>query len=260
MLRLICSFSLIVSTLGFAQTTVLFEDFTNGIPSNWAIVNQDGNTPEAAVSNFTNAWISYETSSDTSAASSSFYTNGEAAEDYIILPKQSLLAHSKLSWEARSVDPSYPDSYYVLLSNTDSLIGSFTDTLLNVINEYYSWSRKSILLDTAGFVNQDVYIAFCNYSTNGFILELDNVQLEVSDFTSINELKPISFSIYPNPATEMINIDFSGDFEASIYSIDGQLLSTSTENKIDVSALSKGSYVVQLTSANETTAQSFIIK
>jgi hypothetical protein len=42
--------------------------------------------------------------------------------------------------------------------------------------------------------------------------------------------------------------------------IDGQLLSTSTENKIDVSALSKGSYVVQLTSANETTAQSFIIK
>lgn len=260
MLRLFCSFSLIVSSLSFAQTTVLFEDFTNGIPSNWAIVNQDGNSPETTVSEFTNAWVSYETSTDTSAASTSYYTNGEAAEDYLILPNQSLLAHSKLSWKARSVDPSYPDSYYVLLSTTDSLISSFTDTLLNVTGENYVWNRKSILLDTAGYSSQDVFIAFCNYTTDGFILELDDIQMEVSEFTSIDEEESVSFNIYPNPVSDVLTIDFKGDFIASVYSLDGQILMTSTENKIKVSEFAKGTYVIQLTSDLDVLSKTFVVR
>ncbi|MEO9533288.1 MAG: choice-of-anchor J domain-containing protein [Crocinitomicaceae bacterium] len=260
MLRIICSLSLLVSTLSFAQTTILFEDFTNGIPSNWAVVNQDGNTPEAAVAAFTDAWISYQTSTDTSAASTSFYTNGGAAQDYIILPKQSLLTHTKLSWEARSVDASYPDSYYVLISSTDSLIGSFTDTLLNVTDENYIWNRKSILLDTAGYANQDVYVAFCNYTTNGYILELDNVQVEVSDFTSIPTEEPISFSVYPNPTSETISISFDGEYTALVYAVDGQLIKESTEHTIDVSDLENGSYIIQLITEQQSSSQTFIKK
>ena len=260
MIKVICSLSVLFSVVGFTQTTVLFEDFSNGIPSNWAIVNQDGNTPDAAVSAFTSAWISYESTTDTSAASTSYYTNGEAAEDYIILPRQSLLLHSKLSWEARSVDASFPDSYYVLLSTTDSLIGSFTDTLLNVINENYAWNRKSVLLDTMGFANQDVYIAFCNYTTDGFILELDDVQLEVSDFTSIaTEELPI-LTIYPNPTSEVLNISFEGTFNAAILNMDGSLIKSSSKNAIDVSELAVGTYIIKLISESGVQTQSFIVK
>ena len=58
------------------------------------------------------------------------------------------------------------------------------------------WNRKSILLDTLGYANQDVYIAFKNITQDGFILLIDDIWLEVSDFASIPADPTIEFEIY----------------------------------------------------------------
>ena len=255
--------SLIVFTASFSigQTVLLSEDFSSGIPSNWQVIDADGNTPHSSMSQFTAGWIAYNQASDTSAASTSYYENAtDQSEDYLILPIMSLATFTKLSWSAHSVDPSFPDGYHVLVSTTDSAITSFTDTLLTVLTENYVWNRKSIMLDTMGFANQNVYIAFRNFSTNGFILELDDILIEASDFAGVSEAPVLEFEIYPNPASDILNIDFDGEFSLELFSMDGKSILKSSENTINTSNLNSGQYVVRLQSENQSSNQILIIE
>jgi len=134
-------FLLILGGQTKAQITLLNENFSTGIPSTWALLDDDGFTPHSAVSQFTAAWIYYESTDDSSAASTSYYEPADTASDYLILPKLALLTFSKLVWNARSVDASYPDGYLVLISTTDSLKASFTDTLKVVEAENFIWQK-----------------------------------------------------------------------------------------------------------------------
>lgn len=250
-----------MSSISFGQTFLLQEDFSTGIPSGWQVIDEDGLTPNAQVGQFTQAWISYETTADTSIASTSFYTDSSMqSQDYIILPKMSITTFSKLSWNARSVDASFPDNYYVLISTTDSLTSSFTDTLMDVPHENYIWNRKSLLLDTMGYANQDVWIAFRNYTKNGYILELDDIWVEVSDNASVPSVDPIEFSIYPNPADNEIVIDYSEPLTATIFSVNGKAILTSSNNKIDISSIPAGNYIISISTDAGTSSRPFIKK
>lgn len=254
----ICFFMAYISS---AQSILLDENFSSGIPSTFAVINADNQTPAAAVSQFTDAFIWYNTTDDSSAASTSYYTNSDAqAEDYLILPKLTLQTVTKLSWEARSVDPSFPENYYVLLSTTDSLIGSFTDTLLTVTEENYQWTRKSILLDTMGFANQDVFIAFRNFTTDGFILEIDDILVEASDFVDFyNEKETIQFNVYPNPTTEYLRTTIHSNTLA-VYDLSGKLLLQTDKDWIDVRSLENGTYLITATDSQHTFKSTFIKK
>ena len=257
--KAVLSLLVFISLQGFSQTVLLSEDFSNGIPSNWAIVDVDGESPNAAVSEFTDGFIWYNTATDSSAASTSYFdTLVNPANDYLILPKISLLTISKMSWEARSVDASYPDSYHILLSSTDSLIGSFTDTLLTVIDENYIWNRKSIHLDTMGYANQDVYIAFNNFTLDGFILEIDDVIVEASDNVGISTQNEL-ISFYPNPVNDIIRIDSSEDFTAEIIDINGRKISSFKMQTFDLSNIQSGNYFLIIQTEKGTQRSKLII-
>ena len=63
------------------------------------------------------------------------------------------------------------------------------------------------------------------------------------------EEKSNSFSIYPNPANKSITIEGRVSSITSIYTLNGQLITTSSENIIDISKLAPGQYL--LISGNE---------
>lgn len=260
MRNLLLSIAISVVWSSNAQTILLNEDFSSGIPSTFAVIDADGQTPNAQVSQFTDGFIWYESADDSSAASTSYFTNDTVpAEDYLILPQLGLLTVTKLSWEARSVDPSFPENYYVLLSTTDSLINSFTDTLLTVIEEDYQWNRKSILLDTMGFANQNVFIAFRNFTTDGFILEIDDILVEASDFVSITE-NEFQLEVFPNPTTDNIQMNITDLDFVEILSTTGQTVLTSNSTTIDVSLLKAGTYIVRAVTDQQTYQTTFIKK
>ena len=244
-----------------AQMVLLNEDFSFGIPANWAVVNEDGLTPATEVSEFVDGWIGYIDGTDTVAASTSYYldTAGQSM-DYLILPKLSLLSYSKLVWSARSVDASFPDNYYVLISTTDSLTGSFTDTLMTVYSENYLWQTHSLLLDTAGYASQDVYIAFRNFTTDGFILELDNIKLLSDNNANISSEAEIDLSLSPNPAADFLTVrhNFSGDVHYDIFSTSGQFISRTSEQIINISNLTSGSYLLLISSDSFRTQRRFV--
>jgi hypothetical protein len=252
--------TLLISSVSFGQITLLSEDFSGGIPSTWAVVDVDGETPNSAVSQFTEGFIWYQTATDSSAASSSYFdTLVNPANDYLILPKLSLLTISKLNWEARSVDASYPESYHILLSTTDSLVGSFTDTLLTVDGENYIWNRKSIHLDTMGYANQDVYIAFNNFTLDGFILEIDDVSVEASDAIGFEETEKL-ISFYPNPASDVLKINSSENFTSQIIDMNGRVVMEFDSQSVDISEIKSGNYILSIITEAGTQRSKLVIQ
>ncbi|MEZ4924041.1 MAG: choice-of-anchor J domain-containing protein [Crocinitomicaceae bacterium] len=241
-----------------SQTIIIQEEFTAGLPFGWTVIDADGFTPHSGLSQFTDGFINYYSWDDTSMASTSYFQDTvAAAEDYLITPKLSIPSFTKLSWEARSVDASYPDSYYVLISTTDSLPSSFTDTLMTVNNEYFIWNRKSIMLDTMGYANTNVFIAFRNFSSDGYILEIDDIWVEGSNNAGIED-NFFQFTFYPNPAQDVLNIEINEEFTARIFSTSGLLISEFTEKQSNISFLDQGTYFLQISTASGQAVKPFI--
>ena len=244
---------------GNAQTVLFEEDFTDGIPATWTLYNEDGLSPATAVAEFTEAWIGKIYGEDTCAASTSYYDPTGQASDYLVTPKLSIGNFSKLVWSARSVDASFPDGYYVLISATDSLVGSFTDTLYTVLAESGSFNDRSVELDVNGYANQDVYIAFKNATENGFILLLNDVILLGAETAEISDYNVTSsqITVYPNPTSDFIQVKTTETInQVSIFSVSGQHILTSTDSQIAVDGLANGTYFISvITNSGQETIQ-----
>jgi hypothetical protein len=251
---------LILNINGQAQTFLLNEKFDNGIPAGWTVVDVDGNTPNATVSQFTSAWIGYTTSFDTCAASTSYYTDSlGTSQDYLITPVLNVLTFGNmLSWDAKSFDASYPDSYVVLISTTDTNPNSFTDTLIVVIDENPYWKHYSYDLASKGYINQTIYVAFKNITTNGFVLGVDNVVVTADDPAEVKE-NDFQFSIYPNPAVDVLNISVDGLVNNKLYTINGQLILESNQKTLNVSTLTKGIYILKVTTQKGVVERKIVI-
>ncbi|TGD58411.1 LamG-like jellyroll fold domain-containing protein [Flavobacterium humi] len=70
------------------------------------------------------------------------------------------------------------------------------------------------------------------------------------------------FSIYPNPTSSLVNIESNKEIKSiEVYSLEGKLIFISIENKIDVSNLKSGLYLIKVTnSQNETVIKRLIKK
>ena len=242
--------SLLFINMLSAQTILVDEDFTNGIPSTWTIVDVDQNTP--VLTQFNQAWIGYTNSFDTCAASTSYYTDtSKSSSDYLITPALNLQISNTISWQSKSLDGSYPDSYVVLISTTDTSISSFTDTLKIVYNEAPYWQNYWYVLDQFGYTNQTIYIAFKNFTKNGYVLQIDNVKVMENDPASVkNESKEEILNVYPNPVNEMLYIDSQNLTNIKIYNLNGELMIESKSSQINCSQLTSGIYMANIFTAN----------
>ena len=76
----------------------------------------------------------------------------------------------------------------------------------------------------------------------------------------IEDLSINSFSIYPNPTKEYLNIDCSSFESVSIYNILGKELIKDTNNRINVSSLSNGVYFIKVSDGINSSTKKFIKK
>lgn len=159
--------------------SIFSEDFENGLPSGWTVLDLDGFTPEANTG-LAPGWqslIDYQDSSNQIMASPSWYTSGGASDDWLISPQLTLGNNPCFSWMAYSVDQFFPELYEVLISTTTpdtagfyANAAIFTDSSLSNVPTLYS----SSLVQYAG---QNVYIAFHQKSDDQFVMALDDVLL-----------------------------------------------------------------------------------
>jgi len=238
----------------FSQVEIFNASFQNGIiPSNFALVDNDMNMPAAQVAEYTSAWIVVadpENTSDSVAASTSYFENPGTASKWLITPPILLGSFGNyINWNAKSHDPSFPDDYLVLVSTTDTNLASFTDTIGSIEQENFEWTNREVKLE---YDNQTIYVAFVNVTNDGFKLYIDDINIRKDDATSVNELNSQNFQIYPNPFNDIIQISADFNFEKiELRNLNGQLLLSTCQNSMDVSSLQSGYYIVSLNSNNQ---------
>lgn len=71
-------------------------------------------------------------------------------------------------------------------------------------------------------------------------------RLEMDNTSALPHLNDTKYSIYPNPASDKITITCQEGIEIELYSLDGRRLLSTLAHEIDVSNLSKSTYVVIL--------------
>lgn len=247
--------TLVLSTLLFCQITILEENFDDEtFPSQWTMVDNDGHTVDPSVSEYTDAWIITEDPKDLTngvVSSTSYFTPVDRADRWLITPLLSLGAtNNYISWKGLSHDPSFPDSYKVMISTNTNDIVDFTDTLVVVSNEYPNWTNHLKELDD--YAGQDIYIAFVNTTSNGFKLYLDSIYVREQDPLSINE-EEIVVAAYPNPVVNELNLSIGNAKiqKVTVHNSFGQVVSKELFNHqnnvvLNTSAFDSGIYIVSV--------------
>jgi hypothetical protein len=263
---LILSFLSIIAGTAFSQNdTLLFENFDVDPTLNYAAFNSGNDT----------TWVDFDADGlpDANARPQNWYWSEGAFStpdefdaclfssswlagflpgnrNWLMTPPIDLtnVTGATLSWEsAPRQTPLYLDGYTVLLSTTDNIESSFTDTLFQAAQfltgtgndwstytfspgfvhgldgTYIEYDPTSTAGDSSRFIGvfrpfsaslaqysgQTVYIAFLHDSDDDNLVALDDI-LITGTLVGINELADnISLNVYPNPATDKVNVSFT---------------------------------------------------
>lgn len=86
---------------------------------------------------------------------------------------------------------------------------------------------------------------------------------DLSGVLSSDKFTKANFTIYPNPATEVLNIELQNDAtleNVTIYNNLGQKIKTVKQNTVDVSTLAKGLYFVEVTTNQGKASKKIIVE
>jgi hypothetical protein len=91
----------------------------------------------------------------------------------------------------------------------------------------------------------------------GSELWLDNISL--SSTSDVIELSKNEVTVYPNPANDILNITANGEVSNVVIStLDGKVMKTSNESSVDVSNLTSGMYIYQVTVNGKVSTGNFV--
>jgi hypothetical protein len=248
---------------------LLNENFNAGFPSGWIALDLDNCTPAPSVAqtcgNSFASHVDYDTltGADSILVSTSWFQPSCVANNLLILPALTLENHgNQLFFQYRSKDPSYPESFQVLISTTGTNPEDFEDTVYtNTLAEPF-WTDFTLLLDD--YAGQTVHIAIRHNSNDKFILCLDNFRVFADLQLGTEEVLFSDLVLFPNPANDRLNLQSSERIQqVQVFDLSGQLIMdhapTSPINpSVNVSQLRQGMYLLKVFSPSGTTTRRFL--
>ena len=121
-------------------------------------------------------------------------------------------------------------------------------------------------LDLSSFVGQQqIYVAFRHFDcTDQDFISVDDVTVTASSLMAVSDVNKKSVSTYPNPSTEVLNLNVNSKVSsADIYDLSGKLVrnvTVSSDNKVNVKDLRNGTYVLKVNTEAGSTSHKFIKK
>lgn len=220
-----------------ATTLIVDEDFcdgTNTNGTNLGATNSGVAAPSCFGSGNLDVWYSFTASADmTQATISTDFTGGTLVDTQIALYSGTCGSLVEIECDQ--------DSGTTILSN--------------------GYSYNSIIENVEVNPNETYFVRVSGYSNSGagtFCLNVTGVHLSTDNFNASK------IAVYPNPVKSMLTIENSETISsAAVYNLVGQLVVEkqidSTLGQLDLSALSSGTYIVKITS-NEQTKTIKVIK
>ena len=120
---------------------------------------------------------------------------------------------------------------------------------------------------TSNSANMSAVVVLIDNATG----EIINAEKQSISGANVNEMETIALNVFPNPASDLVNISFEGentDYSISLMDIQGRVISSreianaSGEQVVSFSTenVAKGSYIVTVTSNGATTTKNVVIK
>lgn len=163
--------------------TYLECDFTEGIPEDFTLIDNDGNTPSASMSELGFApgvaWIAVAPTNESgvAACSTSWYQPAGQADDWMITPPITVEAdNAVLTWKAKAADKRHRDGYAIYVAEGGSSSISEFDTaapLFSTGSEEAYWTAHKVSL--AAYKGKTISLAFVNNSTDQSRLYIDDI-------------------------------------------------------------------------------------
>ena len=175
--------AIMVASHASAQDTYFTTGFDDGIPSTFALYDQDGRTPSIDMQKLGFAvgtpWITItepDTDGNKVACSTSWYKNAGTSDDWMIIKAIEIKSEKAvLRWRSRASDKDYRDGLAVYISDKGNAVADF-DTSAPVYfakKENYAWTEHSV--DLSAYKGKTVYIAFVNNSNDANCLYVDDI-------------------------------------------------------------------------------------
>ena len=150
------------------------------------------------------------------------------------------------------------NTYEVLVSTTGSDPSNFTTKIFEETDSTGSYVRRVASL--ANFAGQTVRIAFHNTTAaGGDVMFLDDVSVEDA-VIGIDVVDAINLAVYPNPASNVVNVMGDGIETVQILDINGRTVMTAEAGTINVSSLANGVYFVRAITAKGVATQKIVKK
>lgn len=182
-----CASLFLLSFQSSAQT-YLNCDFSQGIPAEFTLIDNDGLTPSVDMQNVGfkvgTPWItsSPKGESNPAACSTSWYAAAGQSDDWMISPAFTVDdTGAVLSWRAMAGDKRHRDGYKVFISTSAGTnIGDFDTAapLYFTDQENASWTKHQVSLDA--YKGKKITIAFVNNSTDKSRLYIDDIFAGIS--------------------------------------------------------------------------------
>ncbi len=241
--------------------------FVCGFESNnnmdcWSFLDEDGDGI---------GWdLDYWTGSDyvhggSSCAASASYINNYGAvtpDNWMITPQIVIPSEgATLNYYVGAVDASYFAEYYsVLVSTTGSATSNFTGTLFAGTVASVDYTLKS--LDLSGYAGQTIRLAFRHHNiTDMYWMMIDDIEVIAGQHAGIDNVREAAVELYPNPTTNVLNIEAEGVQEVSVIDINGRtVMSEKNVNVINMSNLANGVYYVRVITNDGVSSQKIVKK
>lgn len=158
-------------------------DFEGGTfpPTGWTLVDNDADTYNWQVlanATYAHGGTNCATSASYVSSKDGMKQSGRGAltpDNWLVSPRIRVYSGDVLSYYIGALDPSWPEEKYsVMVSTTNSQLGSFTHTLFTETMADGAYHLRELSLEP--YVGMDVYIAFRHYDcTDQYLLRLDDI-------------------------------------------------------------------------------------
>ncbi|MBO7444839.1 MAG: choice-of-anchor J domain-containing protein [Bacteroidales bacterium] len=175
-------------------------------------------------------------------------------DSYLVSPQMfTITSGSTMTFYADNANDSYPENISVAVSTaatpTAADFTSIWEGSAKDGEKYENWRSHSI--DLSSYAGQTIWIAFHDVNEDAYEIWIDDVTINAIG-TGINQVSNTTFSVYPNPATSILNVE--GEGLAEVYNALGQMVISENVNgtaQLNVNNLESGVYFVRMNGATQ---------
>ena len=253
------------------KTLPFSEDFENGMPACWRILDQDGDgySWESSFEPVSYYPSDVDLSGSGNNGSDGFVLSGSYSnvngvlypDNWLITPALVIPSNgAKLTWYVTAADANYAEEYYEVMLSTSLDPSSFT-SVFNETLQSNEWEQRSVNI-SGNYAGQNVYVAFRNYNTSDiFLMKIDDINVTAGVGVENHET---NVSIYPNPANNVLNINANENINrVEVFNIMGQMVGSydanDTYTQINTTTFANGVYTVKVETENGTMTQKFTV-